>query len=546
LFGRRQPVAHAPGSDSYTQLISNFSLFFFEIGLLVCAIAISRQRGFSPPVIRPRWLALAVAALCPVVLRLALLPWWPAPFPTVTDEFSYLLAADTYASGRLTNPQHPLWKHFDSVNILVRPTYASKYPPGQGLVLAAGQVLFHHPWAGVCLGVALMGGAIYWMLEAFIGRRWALTGALLAGLQFGLAGYWMNSYWGGALAAAAGALVLGAAIRQRPVSLGLGVVLLAITRPVEGLIFCIPTLFLLKRRTMLLAAPIVCVGLAGIAYQNWRVTGDPLRLPYIEFADRYQATPAFIWNHVRHDILYVDPFLELNYVKGEVQIVSGPLYERLAVKAWQIWIFYLGPTLTLPFFFATRLRKDRRLRLLWPFAASAAVTVIIVSVYFPHYIAPYTAVFVAFIVQAFRHLNAGRHRIGSRIAAVIPAVVCITVATATFLAITQHSGPTFNSPPGWCCRKTGPWERFFVLDKLEKEPRPQLLIVRYAMIRALPAWVYNPADIDSAKVIFARDFGPCGNQELLHYYKNRQKWLLEVDGYDYKLSPYPENETCGG
>jgi hypothetical protein len=490
-------------------------------------------------------LAVLVSALTPVIIRLALLPFWPVPVPYMTDEFSYLLAADTYASGRLTNPQHPLWKHFDSLNILVRPAYVSKYPSGQGLILALGQVVFHTPWAGVCLSVALMCGALYWMLEGFVGRRWALTGALLVGLRLGLDGYWMNSYWGGALAAFAGALALGAAIRQKPLLLGIGVIVLSITRPVEGLIFCLPLLFLLKRRTILLAAPVICLGLAGIAYQNWRVMGDPLRLPYVEAASQTQATPAFIWNKVRKDILYLDPFLELNYAKFEVQFVSHPLPNRLAVKAWQVWIFYFGPALTVPFLFGPKLWRDRRVRSLWPFVACALLTVIIETWYFPHYIAPYTAVFAVFIVQALRHLNANRHGY-ARFAAMIPEVVYVTVAVAAVLAVKQRRIETFASPPSWCCMETRRWERFQVMDKLEKEPRPQLLIVRYKIHQPLPAWVYNPADIDSAKIIFARDYGPCGNQELLKYYANRQKWLLVVDGFDYTMTPYPEHESCVG
>jgi hypothetical protein len=503
---------------------------------------IRRGTRFKPPVIQRRWLAILVCALCPVVLRLALLPWWPAPVPYMTDEFSYVLAGDTYASGRLTNPQHPLWKHFDSLNILVRPAYVSKYPPGQGLLLAAGQVLFHHQWAGVCLGIALMCGAIYWMLEGFLGRRWALTGAILAGLHFGLPGYWMNSFWGGGLAAFGGALALGAAVRQKGILLGLGIVVLSITRPVEGLIFCIPLLFLLKPRTILRAAPIVCAGLAFIAYQNWRVMGDPFSLPYLEAARQTQATPSFIWNKFRKGILYLDPFLELNYARWEVQFVSQPLPMRIVEKAWLVWIFYFGPTFSLPFLLAPDFWKDRRLRKLWPFVASSAITVVIVTWYFPHYIAPYTAVFVAFIIQALRRANAAGRSWG----ALVPEVVCVTVAAATFLAVTQKRADTFSSPPSWCCMENRPWSRFQVIEKVEKNPRPQLLIVRYAVHQPLPAWVYNPADIDSAKVIFARDYGACGNQELLHYYANRQKWLLEVDGFEYKLTPYPEHESCVG
>src|SRR5205823_10179725 len=102
------------------------------------------------------------------------------------DEFSYLLAADTFAHGRLTNPTHPLWQHFESFHINQRPTYMSMYPPAQGLTLAAGKAIGGHPWYGVWVRVALMCAATAWMLQACRPPQWARLGGLIAVIRTGL------------------------------------------------------------------------------------------------------------------------------------------------------------------------------------------------------------------------------------------------------------------------------------------------------------------------------------------------------------------------
>src|SRR5438034_1523794 len=127
----------------------------------------------------------------------------------VHDEYSYWLAADTFAHGRLTNPPHPLWVHFESMHVLQQPTYASKYPPGQGIALALGQLLTGRPIVGVWLSSALACAAIWWMLRAWVRPRWALLGSLLVSLH-PLMVDWNHNYWGGSVALLGGTLVLGA------------------------------------------------------------------------------------------------------------------------------------------------------------------------------------------------------------------------------------------------------------------------------------------------------------------------------------------------
>ena len=145
--------------------------------------------------------------------RLAILPWCPIPYPFIPDDFSFLLAADTFASGRLTNPTPAMWMHFESIHITMKPTYMSMYFPAQGLVLAAGKVLIGHPWFGILVMTATH---VCSHLSGCCRRGFRHPGRLLGGTARrpatrALFSYWINSYSGaGSISALGGALVLGA------------------------------------------------------------------------------------------------------------------------------------------------------------------------------------------------------------------------------------------------------------------------------------------------------------------------------------------------
>jgi hypothetical protein len=528
------------------------------LGCIGLAYGLLRRRTTLTGRIRARFVRLAERPLLPYFLTaglaLALCAAFESlyrPVPYIHDEFGYLLGADTFLHGRVTNPTHPLWHFFESFHLVHVPHYVTKYPAGPALALALGQWLFSDPLVGVWLSYAAAQVALLWLLRGYLPSHWALAGSLVWTMHSKLLTAWGLSYWGGALAMLGGCLLWGAVprLRRKPavadaLALASGILVLANSRPFEGALTAVPAALALGylfwrseaksrwlSRVAVPAGLLLAAGLVVMGTYHARITGRPTKLPYTLYNAQYETARSLLFQTpnprpvYRHEVMARFHDTERMLFDRRRNSVAVYLHDLLRVRTAYYAMFFLNIYLALSFFAFVLLRKSRRDAYLIGTMAFVFVVASASLTYLPHYLAPLTGLIAYASVQGTRRLlhdaPVGTPLLRRAVVLGLLGMVGIQTLTTAVRWVEPIRNPVrFRSP---------------LQARLHGLGGRHLILVRYAPGHDFALeWVFNGADLENAAVLWARD-GGTENGKLLDYYPDRTIWHYEPDRHPARL-----------
>jgi hypothetical protein len=333
--------------------------------------------------------------------------------------------------------------------------------------------------------------------------------------------------------------------------MGVGLALLANSRPYEGLLVSVPAGVMLlawmarKRGPALWASIktvimpllfVLAITATGMGLYNLRVTGSVLRMPYQVHEEIYAIAPKFIWQPLRSEPIYRHDLIRDAHRGVDVTLYKlerTPLgfgAKNVVFLLW--WIIYSLNVLLIPVVVMFSIMLPWILRKGWGRFALLTYGLLICGVFMEvplmiHYFAPITSVNYVFVLNA---LQLWKRQSGKR--EVRPLVLCLGAIT---LAACFYMRPNVAAPSLWHRHRAG------ILEQLKKAEGDHLIMVRYGPNQSVhEEWVYNESDIDRSKVVWARDMDMDQNCKLVEYFRTRHIWSLQLDGQSsiLELKPY--------
>jgi hypothetical protein len=410
------------------------------------------------------------------------------------------------------------------------------------------------------------------MLQGWLPPQWALLGGLYCVLRFSVTSYWMESYFGGAVAAIGGALVMGALPRlRRSWSPWLGVVfavglgLIANTRAYEGFVFSVPIVIALlwwfgvawkegKVRVSVLVPGLLLFGLiaVGMAYYNWRSTGSPTLPPYMVSQRDYHMTKPFIWQSAYPTRQYRHNIMRVFFAYHEMpdyysRLGQGWLWKMFKERFEAYYNFFVWP-MFVPALFATWfMLKQRKLRIV-SITILLLLAGLLIEQWPPeaHYAAPALGVALLVVIYGLRLLRT-YHLKGRPFGSVMVRAAVACVLAWAFVPWSNALIDPFR------ILDQAHWQAYWMPSQLERArmqnqllqtPGQHIIFVRFRS-RDLGGifWIYNDPDIANSKVIWAYDMGDAANQQLMQLYPNRTAWIVDKNDYLMLLSRYEPDKN---
>ncbi len=264
-------------------------------------------------------------------------------------------------------------------------------------------------------------------------------------------------------------------------------------------------------------------------YYNYRVTGNALLMPYSVYFREYRFVSPWLLARDSSPPVYRHSDLENTWRAQEL----GYRAKRSSVAAnlrdfREAISFFLSPLYVFPIAIAIMLSRSRQFWIVAFMFCCSASSLLIETFKAPHYIAGSVGVLPLLVLYGLRWLRVISREYGPLLVLTLVALFCLQGNGLGGATHWDRNPVGFRSP------------RLIAAKGVMKEPGNHLIIVRHSKgwIENSDECVFNGADIDSEKIIFARDMGEQRNRELIDYYRGtRMVWLYEPEADPVRLTP---------
>ncbi len=472
-----------------------------------------------------------------------------------------------------------------------------------------------------------------WAMSAVVDNTWAVVCSVLFALSMNCVsymsqiGYWAHSYWGGSVACLGSALAFGSVLwfghevdgtvqTQMVVSRNssgstkttgacvaqlseprkngtecrstlngqpanarrlmwlltlfvFGLWLMAVSRPLEGLLVAIPMsigmlmLWLKYARSApvfstlkRLALPLLvgAIGMIWLGYYNARITGSPFQLPYVCYEKQYALTPMFLKQPLREVLIFNNEPMRSFHEDWEVGIfrsmqTSAGYLAKKQFDLVMLWAFFLGRSLSIPVLIGcvvsvvglVRCHRSACSRLASIGGTAVGLILLVHSQTAwmnPHYMAPLVPIlwcWIALGLVSIASWKLRRFEVG----------LFLAIACVGFAAMERYDEFDFSNTR---IANTAQWhhQRQAIESQLRTSEGLHLVLLEYAPSHSPhQEWCYNSADIDGSKIVWARDLGPVKNEALFQYFSKRTLHRLAIDFGPMKLETVERLDPSG-